>query len=119
MSTEKITVTAKVQIIVEENDKLLLNNTMSKYTDACNYVSSYIFKTHELKQCLLNKVLYSSLKEKFCLKSQMAQSVLKTVISRYKTIKKNQKNGLNLSLKNLNMILYGTETILLILIIFL
>ena len=91
MSTEKITVTAKVQIIVEESDKLLLNNTMSKYTDACNYVSSYIFETHELKQCLLNKVLYSSLREKFCLKSQMAQSVLKTVIARYKTIKKNQK----------------------------
>ena len=46
---EKITVTAKVQIIVEESDKLLLNDTMSKYTDACNYVSSYIFETHELK----------------------------------------------------------------------
>ena len=91
VSMEKITVTAKVQIIVKQSNKLLLNNTMSKYTDACNYVSSYIFKTHELKQYLLNEVLYSTLREKFYLKSQMAQSVLKTVIARYKTIKKNQK----------------------------
>ena len=49
VSMEKITVTAKVQIIVKESNKLLLNNTMSKYTDACNYVSSYIFKTHEMR----------------------------------------------------------------------
>ena len=62
---EKITVTAKVQIIVKENDRLLLNDTMSKYTDACNYVSNYIFKTHELKQYVLNKVLYNILREKF------------------------------------------------------
>ena len=57
VSMEKITVTAKVQIIVKESDKLLLNNTMNKYTDACNYVSNYIFKTHELRQYLLNEVL--------------------------------------------------------------
>ena len=91
MSTKKITVTAKVQIIAKESDRLLLNSTMSRYTDACNYVSNYIFKTHELKQYFLNEVLYSTLREKFCLKSQMVQSVLKTVIARYKTIKKNQK----------------------------
>ena len=91
MSTKKITVTAKVQIIAKESDRLLLNSTMSRYTDACNYVSNYIFKTHELKQYFLNEVLYSTLREKFLLRSQMVQSVLKTVIARYKTIKKNQK----------------------------
>ena len=91
MSTKKITVTAKVQIIAKESDRLLLNSTMSRYTDACNYVSNYIFKTHELKQYFLNEVLYSTLREKFSLRSQMVQSVLKTVIARYKTIKKNQK----------------------------
>ena len=63
-----------------------------KPCDACNYVSGYVFCTHDLKQFSLNKVLYSTLREKFGLKSQMAQSVLKTVITRYKDHStKNQK----------------------------
>ncbi len=63
---------------------------MSVYCDACNYVSDYVFRTRDLKQFSLNKALYSTLREKFNLKSQMAQSVFKTVIARYKTILENQ-----------------------------
>ena len=85
-----MTVTAKVQIVVTNTDKVLLDETMSVYRDACNYVSDYVFRTHDLKQFSLNKALYSVLREKFGLKSQMAQSVLKTVIARYKTILENQ-----------------------------
>ena len=73
------------------NIKVVLDETMSVYRDACNYVSDYVFQTHDLKQFSLNKMLYSALREKFSLKSQMAQSVLKTVIARYKTILENQK----------------------------
>lgn len=87
---EQITLTAKIQIVPSRDDKLLLNFTMSAYTDACNYVSNYVFQTHNLKQFALNKVLYFDLRNKFGLKSQMAQSVLKTVIARYKTILENQ-----------------------------
>ncbi len=88
---EQITVTAKIQVITSDTDRVLLNNTMAVYRNACNYVSNHIFHTHDLKQFSLNKVLYSILREKFGLKSQMAQSVLKTVIARYKTILENQK----------------------------
>ena len=88
---EQLTVTAKIQVITSDTDRALLNETMSVYRNACNYVSNYIFNTHDLKQFSLNKVLYSTLREKFGLKSQMAQSVLKTVIARYKTILENQK----------------------------
>ena len=87
---EQITITAKVQIVATDTDKVLLNETMSVYCDACNYVSDYVFRTHDLKQFSLNKILYSTLREKFSLKSQMAQSVFKTVIARYKTILENQ-----------------------------
>ena len=87
---EQITITAKVQIAATDTDKVLLNKTMSVYCDACNYVSDYVFRTHDLKQFSLNKILYSTLREKFSLKSQMAQSVFKTVIARYKTILENQ-----------------------------
>lgn len=88
---EQLTITAKIQIITTDADREKLNTTMSVYRDACNYVSDYVFKTHDLKQLSLNKVLYSTLREKFGLKSQMAQSVFKTVIARYKTILENQK----------------------------
>ena len=88
---EQMTITAKVQIVATDKDKVLLDETMSVYRDACNYVSDYVFQTHDLKQFSLNKALYSTLREKFGLKSQMAQSVLKTVIARYKTILENQK----------------------------
>ena len=52
-----------------------------------------------LKQFSLNKVLYSTLRERFGLKSQMAQSVFKTVIARYKTILENQKEWIRPSFK--------------------
>ncbi|MSS56026.1 transposase, partial [Holdemanella biformis] len=81
---QQVTITAKVQIAVTDTNKAMLDETMSVYRDACNYVSDYVFQTHDLKQFSLNKVLYSTLREKFGLKSQMAQSVLKTVIAKYK-----------------------------------
>ena len=96
---EQITITAKVQIVATDTDKVLLNKTMSVYCDACNYVSDYVFRTHDLKQFSLNKILYSTLREKFSLKSQMAQSVFKTVIARCKAILENQNEWMKPSFK--------------------
>ena len=96
---EQMTITAKVQIAATDADKVLLDETMSVYRDACNYVSDYVFQTHDLKQFSLNKVLYSTLREKFGLKSQMAQSVLKTVIARYRTILENQNKWIRPTFK--------------------
>ena len=78
---EQLNVTAKVQIVASDTDKVLLDETMSVYRNACNYVSEYIFRTHDLKQSSLNKALYYTLRDMFGLKSQMAQSVFKTVIA--------------------------------------
>ena len=88
---KQMVATAKIQISVDVDSKILLDETMSAYSAACNYVSDYVFRTYDLKQFSLNKALYSILREKFSLKSQMAQSVLKTVVARYKTILENQK----------------------------
>ena len=96
---EQMTVTAKIQISVTTDMKVLLDETMSVYSDACNYVSEYVFRTHDLKQLSLNRILYSTLREKFGLKSQMAQSVFKTVIAKYKTILENQKKWIQPSFK--------------------
>lgn len=96
---EQMTITAKVQIVVTDTDKVLLDETMSVYRDACNYVSDYVFQTHDLKQFSLNKVLYSTLREKFGLKSQMAQSVLKTVVAKYRTILESQNKWIRPTFK--------------------
>lgn len=96
---EQMTITAKIQLSVFDTDKVLLDNTMSVYRDACNYISDYVFRTHDLKQFSLNKALYSTLREKFGLKSQMAQSVFKTVIARYRTILENQKEWIKPNFK--------------------
>ena len=96
---EQMTVTAKVQIVTSDTDRVLLDKTMSVYRCACNYVSDYVFRTHDLRQFSLNKVLYSELRERFGLKSQMAQSVFKTVIARYKTILENESEWIKPSFK--------------------
>lgn len=86
----QMTVTAKIQLVVSAENCELLDSTANAYRNACNFVSEYIFRTHNLKQFSLNKELYYEIREKFGLGSQMTQSVLKTVISRYKTIRTNQ-----------------------------
>ena len=86
----QITTTAKIQVRVSPEQRELLDVTMDTYRSACNFVANYIFQTHDLKQLSLNKALYYDLRECYGLKSQMAQSVFKTVIARYKTILENQ-----------------------------
>ena len=86
----EFTVTAKVQIIVSPDQRQMLDKSLEAYRQACNFVANYIYQTHDLKQLSLNKALYYRLRENFGLKSQMAQSVLKTVIARFKTILENQ-----------------------------
>ncbi len=46
---KQMTVTAKIQISVTTDDKVLPDKTMSVYSNACSYVSEYVFRTHDLK----------------------------------------------------------------------
>ena len=95
----QMSIMAKIQVVASDEDKTLLDETMSVYREACNYVSDYVFRTHDLKQFSLNKALYPTLRAEFGLKSQMTQSVFKTVIARYKTILENQKEWIKPSFK--------------------
>lgn len=88
---QKMTITAKIQLCPNSNDKILLNDTLSAYRAACNAVSEYIFQSHDLNQSSVNHAVYRQLRNNYSLRSQMAQSVIKTVIARYKTILENQK----------------------------
>lgn len=84
------TLTAKLKILPDPSDAQLLIDTMHAYSAACDFVSSYVFLFHDLSLSSLNRELYRIVRERFGLRSQMAQSVLRTVVARYKTILANQ-----------------------------
>ena len=84
----EISLTAKLRIVFQsEKDRNSAYETLIAYRNACNHVSQYIF-THdfEMKQSTLQSELYHDIRTRFGLKSQMTQSVFKTVIARYKTL---------------------------------
>ena len=76
--------TLKLHFIPNESDSIHLTHLVSQYRDACNFVSEYIFNHQfDLNQSSLNRALYQDIRTSFNLKSQSAQSVIKTVIARY------------------------------------
>lgn len=84
--------TIKLQLYPTIEQIKLFRETQSIFTDACNFVSEYVFKNDfELNQRHLHDALYQILRSQFNLQSQMAQSVIKTVIARYKTVNTNMK----------------------------
>lgn len=83
------TVTAKIQIYVTSSQAESLKITTNAYRKASNWLSNHIFETKNLNQSHLNNLYYHDLRNRFGLKSQMAQSVMKTVIARYKSAKSN------------------------------
>lgn len=83
------TITAKIQIYVSSDQSKNLIATTNAYRNACNWLSKHVFQTKILKQAKLNDLYYKQLRSQFGLKSQMAQSVMKTVIARYKSAKSN------------------------------
>lgn len=85
------TVTAKLQILVSPSDKQVICDTMKAYSDACNYVSEYIYKTHDLSRYSVQEDTYRQVREVYGLRSQMAVSCVRTVIAKYRTILENRK----------------------------
>ena len=80
------TKTLKLHFVPDDSDIESLITLTSKYRDACNYVSQYVFDNgFNLNQSVLHNNLYHSIRESFGLKSQATQSTFKTVIARYKT----------------------------------
>lgn len=87
----QVTVTAKIKILPGRSDKDCLDKTLSAYTDACCFVSDYVFRTHTAKKASLHDALYHEIRLRFGLKSQMAESVLRTVTARYQSIRTNRQ----------------------------
>lgn len=69
-------------------DELALVKSLEQYRQACNCVSQYMFEHNfEMAQAKLNKALYHQLRNQYGLKAQMAQSAIRNVVARYRTVK--------------------------------
>lgn len=83
-----LTKTLKLRIQVTPEQEVLFRQMTEQYRQACNFVSQYIFDNEfNLAYQSLNEELYRNLRDLFGLKSQLAQSAIKTTIARYKTVK--------------------------------
>ena len=95
----EVTTTAKIQIYPTIEQSEYLQQTISQITKALNYISNFVYSNNCYKQKELNDKTYYYLRESFGLKSQMAQSCMKTVLAKYKSAK---SNGHKLSLVEFN-----------------
>ena len=84
----ELSVTMKLHIHTDAKGDRCFREFTERYASACTYVSQYVFDNRfPLNYMTLHETLYRKVRSSFGLKSQMAQSVFKTVTARYKTIK--------------------------------
>ena len=95
-SSMKQTLTAKLKILPDQEDRQLLIDTMHAYTAACDFVSSHVFLFHDLSLSSLNRELYRTIRGRFGLRAQMAQSVLRTVVAGYKAVLSGQHHWIRI-----------------------
>lgn len=83
------TITIKCKLKLQSSlDESVLSKSLEQYRQACNMVSQYMFNhSFEMSQARLNKALYHRLRNDYGLKAQMAQSAIRNVVARYRTVK--------------------------------
>ena len=86
---KSITITAKVKLYPTSEQMIILNKTLSVIRDVLNFVSAFVFGQEGIRYLELNHVLYYPVRQQFGLRSQMTQSVFKTVLAKYKSMKSN------------------------------
>lgn len=88
METIEISRTVKSRIVFQNpNDIPKMVASQEVFRQGCNFVSHYMFHNgFPINSVALIKLLYNDLRSQFGLKSQMAQSCIRTVIARYRTV---------------------------------
>ena len=83
----EIVKTIKLHFKVTEEQNLAFQELANAYKNACNFISEYVFNNDfELNSFKIHKVLYTTIREKFGLKSQITTATFKTVTARYQTV---------------------------------
>ncbi len=84
-----VTMTAKLKIKPTADQSHALQETINTYHQGCKLVSVVVFDTRKLMQSAINKKTYHTLRGEIGLRSQMAQSVIRTVIAKYRALRTN------------------------------
>lgn len=88
METIEISHTVKSRIVFQNSDDVpKMVASQEAFRQGCNFVSEYMFNNDfPMNSVALIKQLYNDLRSQFGLKSQMAQSCVRAVIARYRTV---------------------------------
>lgn len=88
METIEISRTIKSRIIFKDDKDIpKMVDSQEAFRQGCNFVSEYMFNNgFPMNTTGLIKILYNDLREQFGLKSQMAQSCVRTVVARYRSV---------------------------------
>ena len=96
METKTITLTVKGKLVFDKEtkaqDELSLKKTATQFMNATNAVSADLFNAGlETLPGMseLNSLYYHMVRDEYFLKSQMTQSVLRSLLARYKAVKTN------------------------------
>ncbi|MCD9020650.1 RNA-guided endonuclease InsQ/TnpB family protein [Cohnella silvisoli] len=89
----QVTLTAKVKLTPTPEQASLLLTTIRSIKQALNHTSRFSFEHQVATPFALHKQLYRPLRTTFGLRSQMAQSVIKTVAAKYRSMKSNGVTG--------------------------
>lgn len=81
--------TAKVKLCPSEHQAVWLKQTLHAFREASNHLSMIVHNEKIRSQIALHKFMYRELRKTFSLRSQMAQSVIRTVIAKYKSFMSN------------------------------
>ena len=85
--------TAKLRIFPDEEQSVLLLDTMKAYTSACNFVSDLIGSEKvKADRYRVHDAGYREIRFRFSLPSQMAQSVIRTVFASLKSLESNMSS---------------------------
>ena len=97
---KSITITAKVKLYPTSEQMIILNKTLSVIRDVLNFVSTFVFGQEGIRYLELDHALYYPVRQQFGLRSQMTQSVFKTVLAKYKSMKSNGHPFSKVSFRN-------------------
>jgi IS605 OrfB family transposase len=81
----KITKTLQLQLFPEDT---VISDTLHQTVDALNYISHYAKENNQFQAIEIHNAIYLEVREKFQLRSQMAESAIRAVASQYKGKKK-------------------------------
>ena len=108
---DEVTTTVKVKLLPNKDQERLLSDTMDQCLKACNFVSEKVCELRKHNWLNLNNQLYRTLLDRFELKSQVTQSVFKTVDSKYKQKEYRIKKKKNLTETQRRDLLYSKPVV--------